>query len=310
MEPKDNSNNKKMKLMTSIITRITVFASIATIVALFVQWQQTKAQLIAAEESSKNADADVALKETALAIAVEQRDLQATIAVSGNDTISLQATLVELNKQQSTIVPNLPTVPLPPATKPILSTATINPSLTPTRTPSLGLPFLENFDSGSLQRWSAFGSEAKFLEGTFVLIGRPLVVALVGLESWHNYSFKARVKLVSGSDFGILVGADDTCSLYQMQFVSGNLRMARYDGKTCPSDYSWTELSLSSYPIDQGKWYEIRMDFQSPLITGYVNGAKAISVEDAFYQSGKVGFRTYDSQIFVDDMQVSPISNP
>jgi hypothetical protein len=180
----------------------------------------------------------------------------------------------------------------------------------PTNQPTFDLPFTANFDNGGLDGWSTFGGDAKILSGSLVLVTYDEAVTPVGLDTWSNYSLRARIKLVSGEDFGIIVGASDNCSLYQMQFVQGKLSVVRYDGLACPYDYTYVSLYVDPYPMVQNRWYEIRLDFQSPIITGYVNGAKVFSTEDAFYQSGKVGFRVAVSQIFVEDLEVSTISNP
>jgi hypothetical protein len=225
--------------------------------------------------------------------------------------------------------PTLPSETSPPTTAPLptstLSTTTFTPPtdqpiLPPTGTspevtlpepdePWFELPFRLDFDVRNLDKWSIFGSEAKISSGNLELFGRNVVVALIGLETWSNYSLRARVQLVSGGDFGILVGAKDTCSLYQMQFLYGKLEFIRYAGTACPSDYVFASLFDTSYPIAEDTWHEFQVDFQSPTITGYINGAKVFSVEDTAYASGKVGFRANAAQIIVDYLEVLPLPN-
>ncbi len=179
-----------------------------------------------------------------------------------------------------------------------------SPTLTPERL------LLEDFSDNNMQGWSVFGNQAKSTDGMLVLIGEPLVVALIGADNWTDYSLSAKVKLVAGGDFAILVGADESCSLYLMQFVDRAPRIVRFDGRSCPSDYSYTILFGGSYRLESGIWYDIRVDFVDTQIAGYINGAKVVWAEDASYLNGKVGFRAYNSQVFIDDVLVEPWSKP
>jgi hypothetical protein len=161
----------------------------------------------------------------------------------------------------------------------------------------------DNFDTSDARGWRVFGSQAKVVDGKYVVIGEPIVVTLAGSETWQDYSMQAKVKVVSGKgDFGTLVRAKDDTHLYQLQYDRGDLRLVRYDGGS-----SWTKLSSSPYKIEPGVWYDFRMDVRGTTIICYINGAQVASVEDGFYLQGKVGFRSNETQIFVDDVEVVPL---
>ena len=193
----------------------------------------------------------------------------------------------------------------PPTTAPILSLTTAPPK------PLM----LDNFNDDDAQRWTVMEQgSAKIFDGKYIVIGEPVVMTLTGSETWQNYSFRIKAKVVSGTDgFGVLVRANEKlCNLYMLQFIDNVVRLVRYDGGNCTNheSISYMILESSSYKIERDTWYHIRVDVQGTTITGYVNEVQVISVDDALYLQGKIGLRAAETQIFFDDLEVVPLSNP
>jgi hypothetical protein len=178
--------------------------------------------------------------------------------------------------------------------------------------------FFDDFSTDS-HRWSVLGSEARVTSGIFAVIGRPLIVALVDDQDLRNCSVRSKVKLISENyDFGILIAANapnEKCGdFYYVQFSkSGGLT---YDNSSISiirsecKNRSWDKLDSKTFPIKRNQWLNVRIDFQSTTISAYVNDSRVISVEDAFYDRGKVGLRANETQIFVDDFEVISLANP
>jgi hypothetical protein len=74
--------------------------------------------------------------------------------------------------------------------------------------------------------------------------------------------------------------------------------------------YSWHTLHSKPLRIKRGQWLNMRVDFQGTTVTVYVDGSRIISVEDAFYDRGKVGLRAFETQVFVDDFELISLPNP
>lgn len=192
-----------------------------------------------------------------------------------------------------------------------ISTLTPIPTTTlaPTNTPIAGikLPYSNNFDEGSHQVWIVIGNEAKPIGGAYEVNGNPIVVTLLpGSDAWQDYSLTARVKIISGKgDFGIVARASEDCRFYLLQYVEKYVRIVRFDGGECSSEHHIRVVTaFVPYEIHLGTWYTFRVDVQGTKITGYVDGVQVISVEDASYSHGKVGFRANTTQMLFDDMKV------
>jgi len=185
---------------------------------------------------------------------------------------------------------------------------------TPVATATPAFLFSDNFDDDDDQGWTVIGSQAKVVGGTYVAIGDPIVVTLAGSEAWRDYSFRAKVKVISGrGDFALLARASEDCRLYLLQFDQATpdmqLRLVRFDGGNCADEksYPYSILASMPYQVDLGQWYDFRVDVQGTTITGYVNGERVISAEDAFYSQGKIGLRSHTTQMFFEDLEVVPL---
>ena len=285
------------------IAQATSVAATATAQArTTLQAQETKATATAEALAQLEAHYQKGLGYTNLGQWEEARaELEQVFQVEPNYK-EVQAKLAEVEVELAKLTPTAtPEPPTPEATNTPVATATPE---------SL---FSDNFDDGDAQGWTVIGNRAKVVDGKYVAIGDPIVVTLAGSETWYDYSVRAKVKIVSGKgDFGILVRASEDCRLYLLQFWEDKLRIVRFDGGNYADDtsYSHSVLASISYKVDQGTWYDVRIDAQGTTITGYVNGVQVISAEDAFYSQGKIGLRSYTTQMFFDDVEVVPLAKP
>ncbi|MDH7487104.1 MAG: DUF1080 domain-containing protein [Anaerolineae bacterium] len=197
--------------------------------------------------------------------------------------------------------------------------AKLTPTATPTpvATATPAFLFSDNFDDDDAQGWTVIGSQAKVVGGQYVAIGDPIVVTLAGSEAWRDYSFRAKIKVISGrGDFALLARASEDCRLYLLQFDQSTpdrqLRLVRFDGGNCADEksYPYSILAFMPYQVELGQWYDFRVDVQGTTITGYVNGERLISAEDAFYSQGKIGLRSHTTQMFFEDIEVVPLPRP
>jgi hypothetical protein len=169
IQNQDKNEKSRVKSHLTLIKKISAIvvflAALATIITLFIGWKQS-------ENARRNAEAEEKNAATVLAIAIEQRNLQATIAGAGNISLAQQATLIMLNEQQAKLAPNLATVPIPTIVTPSptqIPTPTYTPSPTitltdtpipptpterPTATPVIVLPFKDDFSNGIIPPWT------------------------------------------------------------------------------------------------------------------------------------------------------------
>ena len=132
------------------------------------------------------------------------------------DTFRMQAT-IDAEPLVATPTP-LPTTPGPSPT-PLPPTDTPEPTNTPLPTPTPW--FFFDGENDDISQWSFYGGDAKPIDESLVLVGNPIAIALTGSREWNNYALEARVKLLEGDDFGLLVGATEECNYYIVQYWRG-----------------------------------------------------------------------------------------
>lgn len=112
------------------------------------------------------------------------------------------------------------------------------------------------------------------------------------------YEIAVQVKLDGeGGAAGLAFSSDGNEKHYGFYPSEGRLRLTRFEG---PDVYSWTILDQVTVPgYKPGEWNKLRIRVEKETITGYVNGEKAIELEDSDLRGGKVGlckFRTTEAE--------------
>jgi hypothetical protein len=289
--------SKKSKSAT-IIAVVTFLASLAAIIALLFQWQQTKTELAAVEEARRNVEADVNQKETALVIAIEQRNLQGTMVASGGNMVALQATLIELNRQQSTVAPNLPTVPIPPASTPSFPTSTIAAAITPTPLliPTNGQGpekvILSNGEDNTYnwQQGSPYLTRQFVDEGdvAFIPTGNNNFSTELGVIGYEQGEFRYIT-------FKLYLLKQEAALLLQAQTsITGWEHRWGFDGRSAFQGYRWARKGQNTN-LPVGEWFDVKIDLIDQL--GVKPGEKLIGL--AF--SGNDGNIIFDWVTLVSD---------
>ncbi len=162
-------------------------------------------------------------------------------------------------------------------------------------------PFEYDFEDGTADGWKSDAGWSVIQEnGNYVLQGVGHEWISTGSESWTDYTFESKVKLIEGqvhvnyrvSGSGrYAVGISDG-SLYLMRTFKGE----------------HTQLESVAMQFSQNTWYDIEIVGKGNNIKIYVNGSLKIDYTDTESPvlNGRIAFESLpDSKIYVDDVRVT-----
>ncbi len=162
-------------------------------------------------------------------------------------------------------------------------------------------PFEDNFEDGNTDKWEFKDDWSVIQEnGNYVLQGIGHNWVNADSESWTDYTFEAKVKLIQG---GVHINFRKSGEgRYFLGFNDGGLYLTRQFNK-------WSELAeltdtRESYNL--GQWYDFRIELSGSNIKVYVDDTLKIDYIDSEpLAGGAVAFETLDdSKVYVDDVSV------
>ncbi|MEM9018628.1 MAG: trypsin-like peptidase domain-containing protein, partial [Verrucomicrobiota bacterium] len=117
--------------------------------------------------------------------------------------------------------------------------------------------------------------------------GRSLCLSSEALPEMP-FEISVRVKLDDESGAaGLAFCADGGDRHYGFYPSGGKLRLTRFEG---PDVYSWAILEQLEVPeYNPGDWNTLRVRVEDETITGWVNGAEVLRIEDSGLRGGKAG---------------------
>ena len=166
------------------------------------------------------------------------------------------------------------------------------------------LPFEDNFEDGNANGWELQDGWSVILEnGNYVLQGIGHKWARAGTESWGNYTFQTRLKLLQGSvHVNFRVKEDE--GRYFLGFNEGGLSL----GKQFHHWSEFADLAQSGQRYDLNRWYDLRVEVEGSQIRVYTDGELRIDYTDPEpLLNGIIAFESLeDSRVYIDDVYVSP----
>jgi photosystem II stability/assembly factor-like uncharacterized protein len=167
--------------------------------------------------------------------------------------------------------------------------------------------FQDDFEDGNADGWDLEpGWQVEDEGDNYVLSGSGHAFARTGDESWRNYSFKARVKLMDEQS-GTHLNYRDMCERYFIGFDVNQL----YLRKTAPCG-THTELVSLAESHDANRWYTVEIVGDQANIKVYVDDVLKIDYTDSDpVLVGPISFETHDgTHVHFDDVIVtSPLSD-
>ncbi len=191
------------------------------------------------------------------------------------------------------------------------STPTATPTIaTPTATPKVALPFEDNFDVGKLKpEWEILDGDWRIVNDRLSTISRKREWSrmLVGDPSWRNYAVQVDANLARGGQgMRVLVRAQDSKNM--MAFYVR--RQYGESGWWIKRDGEWHLLQKER---EVGIDSTIRVEVREDLYSAYVDGQRWLSINDATFETGRVGLGLYcDSNSncsSVEYFKVEPLPN-
>jgi hypothetical protein len=223
-----------------------------------------------------------------------------------------EAKLAEVRALTPTAVPVPTTTPIPPTATPGPSpTATLVPPTpahspspttlpTATPTPSLSLPFFDDFDAGPKPDWEVLSGKWGMAGGKYTMTdisgGSVTGVSVVGDTGWRDYAVEAEV---SGLHYPYYWGDDRdeeissrAAILVRMQDDGGAVGLMIdeqfVDWEILEGD-SWTVVSGTRVAGYGEEGTRIKVEVRGNVFAAYVDGKMITSFSDDRFPSGKVG---------------------
>lgn len=162
-------------------------------------------------------------------------------------------------------------------------------------------PFEDNFEDGNANGWNLESGWSIINDmGNYVLQGTEHKWASAGLDSWTDYTFETKVKLIEDgmhinfrfSNVGRYAIGVNERGLYLMRTVFPDTH---------------TNLANAEVTFEKNTWIPIKIVGKGNNIKVYVNDELKIDyTDDNPLLNGKIAFESFDnSKIFVDDIRVT-----
>jgi len=164
-------------------------------------------------------------------------------------------------------------------------------------------PFNDDFEDGNADGWQLESGWSIINDkGNYVLQGTEHKWVNAGLESWTDYTFESRVKLIED---GMHINYRfSNIGRYGIGVHEGGLNLM----KTIFEKNLHTQLAQADFPLAKNTWNKIKIVGKGSNIKVYVNNVLRINYTDNEpLLNGRIAFESFDnSKIYVDDINVTP----
>lgn len=173
------------------------------------------------------------------------------------------------------------------------------------RLPSRGLPYSDQFATGSYSEWTAYDGNWNAHSGVMINESNERGAKLItGSSYWTDYALDADILLNSMVDAGVIARvADAEPGVDSYSGIYGGVRMRDEALLLGVADHGWNEPTAKSMPepISANVWYDIRMEPRDCHITlsarreGQTSATQISTSIPECPARGKIGLRSYDS---------------
>ncbi len=164
----------------------------------------------------------------------------------------------------------------------------------------------DNFEDNDYSDWATSGGTWSLISDGSLALSQSLAsgeaLAYTGNASWNNYTYSARVKLLTASgNAGLVFRYADNSNYYMFRLNDAVDKAELYK----KSGGTMTLVGSASVTITPGQWADMKVTVSGNSITGYVNNAQLIQWTDtAPISAGKIGIRMHTSTARIDDVKV------
>ncbi len=163
-------------------------------------------------------------------------------------------------------------------------------------------PFEDDFEGDHADKWDIEEGWSVIPEnGNYVLQGIGHKWARAHSESWGDYTFQTRIKLLEGSVHVNFRVCDE--GRYFFGFHEGGLSLQKQFNQWA----EFADLTDNQQHYNLNQWYDLEVEVEGGNIRVYVDGILRIDYTDPEpLLSGSIAFETLDSShVYVDDVYVS-----
>lgn len=176
---------------------------------------------------------------------------------------------------------------------------------------SAAVLFSDDFEDGDAAGWSVVkGGATNFSvisDSTMVYKaqyssgGITEKMAVAGNAGWTNYAVEAKVKLLSGSNAGIIARYIDDNNFYILRIDSSNdnVQLSKKVNGT------FALIAETAMTLNLNTAYTLKLSVDGANLTGFVDGVQKISASDTAFSAGKIGTRGTSSTFTLDNVTVS-----
>ncbi|MDF2927323.1 MAG: hypothetical protein K0R57_6237 [Paenibacillaceae bacterium] len=181
--------------------------------------------------------------------------------------------------------------------------------------PLPGLPYHEDFESGSAQGWTVdtgtwtVGND----NGTLAyqtLSSQSIARAVYGENNWDHYKVSVDFKMngwgsTAFQTAGLMMRYTDANNYYLFTFDNpGEIRIRKKVGGVA------TNLASKAVNLSLGEWYTMEASVDHARLKLYLNGVEELSVIDLALDSGKAGLISSFGSNSYDNVQIEQIDSP
>ncbi len=158
----------------------------------------------------------------------------------------------------------------------------------------------DNFESG-LTGWTTTAGNWSITDGTLYQSTTENVCKAVYGSGYTDFTYEAKVKIAAGSTPYILFRVQDANNYYMFgpKLSSNVVRIGKY------TNGSWAEVANTAASLSTNTWYQLRVEIQGTNIKAYLDCNLMLDINDNnIYPSGGLGFRTFQTRAYFDDVRV------
>jgi photosystem II stability/assembly factor-like uncharacterized protein/predicted TIM-barrel fold metal-dependent hydrolase len=166
-------------------------------------------------------------------------------------------------------------------------------------------PFNDDFEDGDAKGWEwESGWSVTKDNGNYVFQGIGHKMASAGLESWTDYTFESKVRLIQDG-LHVNYRVSDKGERYFIGVHEWGLFLARTIFEN--NDHVHTQLVQAEASLEKNTWYAIKIVGKGNNIKVYVNNELKIDyTDDIPVLNGRIAFESLDnSTVYVDDIHVT-----
>lgn len=170
-----------------------------------------------------------------------------------------------------------------------------------------GLLF-DDYDDGDISNYTLYSGTWYVDNGVLVQSNTSgTQIATLG-GGYTDFVYEGKFNVDAGSYGYLLFRGDIAGNDYYLIGIKIGSALVRFGRVTNGSFYTTDQ---ATWPVSNDTWYTLKVVVSGNTVTGYINCQEVLQVTDPLMlPSGEIGYRTYGSRVFFDDLRVySPLGS-